>query len=100
MSTQSENQLTLPLRSQRTDYSLSSLMGLPTHIITFLFFITIASFQIVEIHFFELLQGDFHIHGDTTLLYFSVFLISATILLVVQHHLKTQEETEDREINF
>lgn len=99
MSTSSTDHTTHIFENPRTDYSLSSLLGLPIHIITFLFFMAVASVQMANIHLVELLQGDFHIHGDATLLYFSIFLISATILLVVQYHLQEEEE-EPEEIDF
>lgn len=83
------------LENTETDYSLSSLAGLSVSVVTFLFAMIVLAFQSIVIHFSELMQGNFHIHGDPTLLYFAIFLVSATMLLLIQHHF--QQPIEDEE---
>jgi len=95
---QSVDEEVYTLKNQIPDYTISSFLGLSISVVTTIVLLTMASIQIADIRIGDLSAGEFRIQGDPSLLYMSIFVIAATILLVVQHHF--QVKTEEEEVNF
>jgi len=77
------------------NYTFSNLLGLSINVVTVLFAFTILGIHQAGIHLADLLRGNFQFHGDPSVLYMSLFLLSATMLLVVQHHFQLKQEQDD-----